>query len=503
VIKYWQMTNKNMKFFLLPTFILVVFLFFNAIFVKRAAAVPLPTYFLNGDQKDVVFNPNNGEEVDIEIRMSEPVKFSRVYICTLDQSCDGGKGNYTRYFSPSTTSDFVISTWNGKGVGDKDVVSEGEYKIAVSFSQGSDTSLLLGGLYTISVDFSSGSTVTSTTTDNTSTSTQATTTQATSTTQTSTSTNATTSTQVITKTVIKYVSLHSSSEDLSDYSDTTKFEISAGRERIGYVGTPIKFSVKNNASKIGNCSSPIFSWTYGDGSKDAGENISHTYKFPGEYNVILNGVCGSESAVSRTKIKILKPEVVFSLISSGDLEISNFGKTEINIGGWGITTTIDNYLFPEDTIISASGKMILPKEYSKIYTEDFDSLSLIDPSKKVVFSLKNNIQKIASSATGVSISVNHPVLNIEVSKDEVEKFTTAFLQNNKKENIGALVVIQTPTNPIDNQDINNTASTTRSSDVATVLESVKSSETKGFWRSLFGLPAKGIKSVAKVFYEVE
>jgi hypothetical protein len=318
----------------------------------------------------------------------------------------------------------------------------------------------------------------------------ASTTQATSTTQASTSTNATTSTQIITKTVIKYVSLHSSSEDLSDYSGTTKLEISAGRERVGYTGTPIKFSAKNNTSKYSNCS---YSWVYGDGTKDTGQSVSHAYKFHGDYNIILNAICGSESAVSRTKIKILKPEVNFNLIPSGDLEVSNFGKTEINIGDWVLQSSSTKFVFPEDTIISANGKMILSKEYSKINAAP---ISLLDPSQDTVFSLENNREEI-------TVSTSTKIVSVEVSKEEAEKFAVVFLQNNKKENSGSFAVAKTQASPINNQDTKGQVSSTKSSGVATVLESTKSPETKGFWRNLFGLPAKGIKALAKVFYEVE
>jgi hypothetical protein len=332
----------------------------------------------------------------------------------------------------------------------------------------------------IKVDMDSGGTATSTSTDTT-----ATTTQSTSTSQTSTTTN----TQVVTRTVVKYLSVHSNPEDLSDYTSTTKFEISAGRERVGYVGMPIKFIAKSNLQKINSCSNPNFSWIFGDGSKESGENVAHTYRFAGEYNIVLNAICGNESSVSRTKVKILKPEISLSLISSGDLEFTNLGKTEINIGDWSLVGSSTKFVFPEDTIISASSKMILSADFSKISVISGNEISLIDPSHKVIFSLGVN-----SAIAQTDIPKDTQAVNINVSKEEFNNFASAFIKNNKKEKTETFVLK-------DEKTIS--TSTFEKTEVATVLEAVKSTETKGFWKSLFSLPSKGIRAVARVFYDVE
>ena len=288
--------------------------------------------------------------------------------------------------------------------------------------------------------------------------------------------NVATGSPVVTRTIIKYVSVHSNPEDLSGYSGTTNFEIYAGRERVGYVGSPIKFTAKNNLSKNDICSFPNYSWTYGDGAKDLGESISHTYKFPGEYNIVLNGACGDRSAVSRTKIKILSPEVSFNLISSGDLEIYNSGKTEINMGGWMIKGVSSIFVFPEDTIISASGKMVLAKEYSRISVNNNEYVNLVDPSNKTIFSLQNSLEILPV----VTSSSTEPV---SIPKQETKK---------------EMVLVA--------NDVAKVIKKSTSSEVyktATILESVKSPETKGFWRSVLNLPIKGIKAVARVFYDIE
>jgi hypothetical protein len=53
------------------------------------------------------------------------------------------------------------------------------------------------------------------------------------------------------------------------------------------------------------------------------------------------------------------------------------------------------------------------------------------------------------------------------------------------------------------QNPNNTSSSTNNIKTATVLESVNTKETKGFWKNFFGLPSRGIKAITRVFYDVD
>lgn len=454
---------------LLATVLITAFFIAGDVFAGDPSII---SFILNESSSNATFNPNNEEKVLITISTDIPVKFNTVAICMAsDTVCS--RTTSVKYFTQ--TSSFLNSLskeWDGKTGGtNPSIVEAGEYKVKATIKDESGVENIQFGQYSIFVDFSGISTTTSTTTYST-----GTTTQSTSTSQTATTTN----TQVVTKTIVKYVSTHSSPEDLSEYSGISKFEISAGRERVGYVGTPIKFNAKNNLSKNSSCS---YAWVYGDGSKDIGQSISHVYKFPGEYNVVLNGDCGDGAAVSRTKVKILRPEINFNLISSGDLDIYNFGKMEINMGGWMVESSSTKFIFPEDTIISASGKITIPKEYSKVYTNNNEIINLINPSDEIVSSIKgyiiNNEPVVPSSTES---------LNIKISKEEVENFKNAFLQNSKEASPKLTLDMVTPKNI---------------SETAAVFDSVKNEETKGFWKNLFGLPVKGIKAVARVFYDIE
>ena len=234
-------------------FVFVIFLFvFTLSFASQVFASPvISSFLLNGSAGNITFNPNNGESVSIDVRANEPVKFTRLYICSVSQICNGTSGNYTRYFTQSDISDAISKTWNGKKTGDTEIVPAGEYKIMVSMTEGTNDPVTAFGQYSIFVDFSSvNNNGTSSNTN----------TNATSTTNNSSGNSSTTT--VIKRTV--YVSAHSSTEDLSNYSDMSSFEISAGRERMALIGTPLAFDAKYNLLDKNSCS-PIFKWSFGDG----------------------------------------------------------------------------------------------------------------------------------------------------------------------------------------------------------------------------------------------
>lgn len=119
---------------------------------------------------------------------------------------------------------------------------------------------------------------------------------ATDTVQTATSTATTT---VVTNTV--YISSHASPTDLSNWQDAPAFQISAGRERISYVGVPIAFSARYNSSPNIAEMPQTFSWSLGDGTTASGKDISHTYKYAGDYTVVLNGTCDGNDAVAHDR----------------------------------------------------------------------------------------------------------------------------------------------------------------------------------------------------------
>ena len=454
-----------------------VFLFiFNFIFVNNVFASPAITSFLlNGSAQSITFNPNNGESISIEVKASVPVKFTRLYLCSIDQVCNGTSGNYTRYFTQSDISDTITKTWNGKKSGDTEVVQDGEYKVMVSMIEGSNAPVTEFGQYSIFVNSSSqNSTITnlntSTTTNN---------------------TNTTTNTTTVTKTI--YVSAHSSTEDLSDYSENT-FETSAGRARMALVGSIIEFNAKYSISSKIQCT-PNFHWVFGDGFESNVKNSSHSYKYPGEYNVILNTTCGEYSSVSRTTAKITKPNISIYSNILGDIEVVNKNKEEVNLGNWKIKGGNKDFIFPQDTIISSNGKIILSNEdLSGISSTS--RVSINNPiDKEVAFYIKNQLIDITATTQVLATSSVNAVIEPQISVEMAESLLADYKKTLESRGKAIKEIQKSIENKedIDKKAIENTA---------TVLEAVNTPINTSFWSKLINIPVKGIKNLIGKFYDI-
>ncbi len=204
---------------------------------------------------------------------------------------------------------------------------------------------------------------------------------ATTTNTTATTTDTTFSTSTATTTTI--ISTHYIQEYLSTYVEPTNiFELTAGRNRLGYLNLPLNFEAKYKMSSDLKNSGCHFLWTFGDGSSEKGERVEHTYKYLGEYNLVLNGDCNTAKSVARSTVKVVETNLSLSNYSDGAVKIINSGEYEINLYGWRLSAGKKVYEFPLDTIISAGQSVIFPREYTEL--DGYSQTRLIDAKDNII-----------------------------------------------------------------------------------------------------------------------
>ncbi len=460
--------------------VILVFTFFIPNTSKVFASPQIVSATLNGLAQNVFFNPNNGESISIQIKANIPVKFTRLYICSVSQICNGTSGNYTKYFTQTDILDTIIKSWDGKNSAGT-MSLEGEYKIMASMLEtGANEPITEFAPYSITISFSSqnqnGTDIATTTSNQ--------------------------NTEII-KTVTRnvYVSTHSNSEELSDYNKKSGFEITAGRERTALVGTFIEFDAKYTISDKDQCI-PTFRWSFGDGFESIGKNITHIYKYIGEYQVVLNANCGDYNSISRTSVIVSSPTISISNLSTRDIEIFNKSKVEINIGNWEIKGIKKYFVFPKDTIISANNKIVLSKEDLGITSLD-KKIYLNNPSggEEAYFNNENLEQQNLTS-----VSLNETDQNsmkdkdISISVKEAEVLIMEYKKNLiiNKPKISEVEKIYEPNVKIDLDETPVNDETLIQ--ISTVAEAIKNQESKGFWSKLTDFPVKNIKAFIGMFY---
>jgi len=189
-------------------------------------------------------------------------------------------------------------------------------------------------------------------------------------------------------------------------SSNSQLDIIAGNDRTTSPGSPIWFqaTVKKNTISA----SPELSWSFGDGNIGAGFLVSHTYKYSGDYVVVLSAKAGDIFSVSRLKVKVAESSVS---VSEGNeyLEISNDGNTEINLFNWKVENKGQGFIFQPNTIILPHSSIKLDKSLLKMKGLD-NSLGT---------SLKNSLGKEVFAVVPVEeIDLSEVAKNLDNIKKE-------------------------------------------------------------------------------------
>jgi hypothetical protein len=169
------------------------------------------------------------------------------------------------------------------------------------------------------------------------------------------------------------------------------FEISAGRDRLSSVSNDLLFLVTPVEMQGISASQIYYTWSFGDGTTASGNSVHHSYKFPGEYSVVVNASALGQLAVDRLTVKVIDPQISLEKVSGGT-EVSNNSEEEINLECWILFSGDKYFTFPQDTLISANQKIIFADDVTGM-----DNANL---------QIKNQLGKIYASTTGQNLATS-------------------------------------------------------------------------------------------------
>ena len=153
-------------------------------------------------------------------------------------------------------------------------------------------------------------------------------------------------------------SAHASQAAIARVNQVRNFAVSAGRERLASVHTPLEFRAVAEGWPEGRIR---YDWSFGDGGRARGGRARHSYQFPGSYIVVVNAENGEATAAGRTTVEVVEPDLQFNYQAArGALEIINRGEAEINLGGWQFEGQTVKQILPPDTIIGPRRIITLP-----------------------------------------------------------------------------------------------------------------------------------------------
>ena len=151
--------------------------------------------------------------------------------------------------------------------------------------------------------------------------------------------------------------------------NSPKIKAYAGLDKTIFVGANTEF----RGQAFGLTDEPLdnarFLWTFGDGSSKDGQNITHTFRYPGEYTVVLNVSSGHYSASDVLLAKAIPNQVFISEVKTGEagwIELENKLNKEIDISGSQLKADTKTFIFPQSSFIRPSAFLIISSDVSGI-----------------------------------------------------------------------------------------------------------------------------------------
>ncbi len=178
-------------------------------------------------------------------------------------------------------------------------------------------------------------------------------------------------------------SSHSSQSVAYTGNDEVVLGISAGRDRLASVGSVLAFEGRVRTPNNIDSSNVSFTWSFGDGTSGTGRFIDHTYLFPGEYTIVVNGNYQNAHAVAKVLVRVVETSLMITANTDEFIELTNKGKNEINVGGWIFESGNKNFIIPQDTIINTKQSVKIPRVVTGLSLRE---IKMFDASKKFVAS---------------------------------------------------------------------------------------------------------------------
>lgn len=221
--------------------------------------------------------------------------------------------------------------------------------------------------------------------------------------------------------------------------------VSAGKDRVEVVGSPVEFKAETNSKIDGRRGA--FRWNFGEGSESEGESVTHLYDYPGEYVVVVSVDSGEEEVSARVNVKIVDPGIAVSLATPERIELKNNSKYEANLFGRALIVGGKAFVFPRNTIIKAGQGISFGSRVTGLSPYSIDNVQIMvlgeTENPKIIAKIeKQKTEKIASLEKQISI-LQQKMLDVP------SLATQPGLPTNKAQKIESVVEKEPPESLID------------------------------------------------------
>ncbi len=158
-----------------------------------------------------------------------------------------------------------------------------------------------------------------------------------------------------------------------------KLYIDAGPGRILAAGADSIFSAYAYDSDGIVRKDAEFSWSFGDGARADGDEVTHAYPLPGTYTVSVAAQAGKSHTVSLLKVVVQSSSVRITEATSEGITLVNEGDEILDLSGWSVVQGNRQFVLPRYMALLPGQETHLPAAVTKLGTST-ESVSLLFPS---------------------------------------------------------------------------------------------------------------------------
>ncbi len=140
-------------------------------------------------------------------------------------------------------------------------------------------------------------------------------------------------------------------------------------------------------------------WNFGDGEKEYGKDVKHTFAYPGEYVLTLIVKSASFTGNTRKVVKVIQPNIEIADVSVDKNWIklkNNYGDI-LKLDNWFLFVDGDKFKIPKETYILGKKEIIFPNKITNLDVRENSNIFLLFPNgKKATKFVKKNQLKIES-----------------------------------------------------------------------------------------------------------
>ncbi len=164
---------------------------------------------------------------------------------------------------------------------------------------------------------------------------------------------------------------------------TAELTLTLTAPEVVYVEQPVSFVTTASGPGRDIMNSLVYTWNFGDTYTGSGKTTTHTYRYPGEYVVVVNAQFGKHDVTVQKSITVLAVGVSITRSPTGDVILTNTAGHDIDISGYMLRGT-ESVVLPPYTYLRKGGTITIAK--SRVASTGNPMLALYDTDRSMVAS---------------------------------------------------------------------------------------------------------------------